>query len=65
MELFSLNPPKSTGLLKVARTGVEPVICWLRTNRPGPLDERALISYKSLYSDIIRVYPHLDNDPQL
>ena len=28
-------------LANVARTGFEPVICWLRTNRPGPLDERA------------------------
>ncbi len=26
----------------VARAGFEPAICWLRTNRPRPLDERAL-----------------------
>ncbi len=29
-------------MIFVARTGFEPVICWLRTNRPSPLDERAM-----------------------
>ncbi len=47
-------------LLFVARTGFEPVICWMRTNCPRPLDERAVsfdflptiqysLSYKALY----------------
>ena len=33
----------------VARTGFEPVICWMRTSCPGPLDERA----KKVRLDII------------
>ncbi len=28
----------------VPRTGVEPVISWMRTMCPGPLDERGLLS---------------------
>ena len=36
----------------VARTGFEPVICWLRTNRPRPLDERA--KHTLFYLNILR-----------
>ena len=43
-------------LFMVARTGFEPVICWLRTNRPWPLDERARVDF---FNDLVYILSNL------
>ena len=48
VEHFSNSETRVT----VARTGFEPVVCWLRTNCPRPLDERAILLILSDLGDI-------------